>query len=303
MDEVYDEDWWKALLNGPRVFAQVVVDQSDNVVGSILIEKEKEEHRIQIGKVTVDPTYRGAGIASSLGMIALGDICSSFRTDVIYSEARTNQPTTQRVLLKSGILPAALLPGKLSVSEGLESALLMAAPDTSKRTARPHNLAPSLSAFVDTATRTFGLETSEVCPVEQSIDRFELSQLHMKESRKSKLCQIVSCSAAAPTEKSLDRMLCDKEKQGFTRFIAEASAHSVHDQKLWLDRGFRPVGYCPAWRLASDGREDIIFMFRGPLPELTEIRFADFRAADEGTSGGIWLVEAARKLIEAIYKF
>lgn len=307
LDRVYEEDWWKAQVDNDGVYAQAVVTSSDRVVGSFIIDKEENNRRIVIGKVTVDLVYRGKGIANYLGLIAISEVAETFPYEIMYSEARTNKPTTQRILYKSGVLPAAILPNKLSVPGKLESAVLMVSPVAGKRAKRRPDLVENLIPFYEIAKETFegfiDFDDDKYELTEPSYVQSEVMECDIHETKKSRFCEINCHNGVVPTLDSIVKFVSKMEKKGTRSFFTEVSAYNPEEQRIWIDVGFRPVGYCPAWRMADGEREDVVFMFKGELPNVDEIDFATISDWSYHRKPATWFIEPIRNLVDEIYGF
>jgi hypothetical protein len=305
LDEVYQESWWKEQVNNPAVYAQVVITSEDKVVGSFIIDKEEEERKIVIGKVTLDLQYKGKGVANQLGIIAINEIAETFEYEVMYSEARTNKPTTQRVLYKSFTQPVAILPDKLSVSGSskLETSVLMVLPVTDRRIKRKPNLVDSLVPFYEIAKENFGLSDESYDLIELSTEHINLSDCDIQETKKSRFCEIYCNPRNVPTRESIDTLVSERTDGGTRSFLVEVSAYNPEAQQAWLDSGFQPVGYCPAWRRFNEERKDIIFMFKGNLPDKETLYFAEVSYKEYHRNPGTWFIEPVKPIVDAAYGF
>ncbi|MBR9678464.1 MAG: hypothetical protein GOU97_04210 [Nanoarchaeota archaeon] len=309
LDDVYEKEWWVSQVDNSSMHARVFVDSLDQVIGTFIVESEEEERRITIGKVVVDPIYLSKGVSRQLGSIALKDIMTCLTDEgkgieMMYSEARTNKPTTQRFLHKSFARPVALFPSKLSVQRGLESALLMILPiPPDKRIKKKPVLLKSLLPFYKTAKKTFKLNDDGLEPWEMEKGYGEVD-FKISEMEKSGFCTLTHENLMVPNKYSLETLLSKHSKRGINNFLTDVSAYNPEEQQIWLDLKFRPVGYCPSWKRMGEERLDTIFMFKGELPDPKRIYYeGDAKPKGYERLLGTWFHESAKPLIETIYKF
>lgn len=304
-DRVYDRNWWIDQVHNDNVYAQVVVTSSNRVVGSFIIDKEKQEKRIAIGKVAIDPLCQERGIANRLGIMAIADVARTFSFEVMYSEARTNKPTTQRILYNSGLRPAAILFNKLSVPSGLEAALRLIHPIAGRRSKRRTTLLDCLIPFYKVAQKNFeGLvDVDNASSVSETVDvSSNRPDFLIRESKKSRFCEI-RCNCDSPSLAKIRKLVTEKEREGMRTFLSEVSAYSPTAQQRWLDAGFWPTGYCPSWRRKGTQREDVVLMMKGTRPDMEDIEFAEVASWSYHKTPATWLIEPARDLAYQIRSF
>lgn len=285
--EALDPEWVRETLANEYHYWPVVVNTlTEEVIASGTVIMDRQNKRGYARGVMVDPAYQGFGVSGFLVKGYMKTIQKNREfIEIYWTENRTSHPKSQIISEQSGMRPVGLLPNKDIFEEKRESDFLymLYGMNTFKTRRQDIRLIDAVLPIYDVIGKVFRLDPVEAMP--QAV--VQVNGYRIKENIENDKYNYIYCSyhaAGQPLKFSINPRTGVAENMWFPREIdpvtlktllkfafqsqqfmlyymeCYVSAYRPEIQKVFVDLGFRPTGYIPAWEVVEGQREDRIVM-------------------------------------------
>ncbi|MHA1797674.1 MAG: GNAT family N-acetyltransferase [Candidatus Helarchaeota archaeon] len=290
--EFEDPEWIKNQVDNHNIIWKVCANSRDKPVGCGVMLLDSEQGRLFAVATLLSPELQGMGIMKRIGDECIQGVINELgdKLRIFYGEARTilNGIAMQRTMEKLGFRPCGLMPDMDTGLEKRESEILLVMLFRSAYLTRRKDvkILPEIAPFYEIARKSFPKigRNFEIIDVNSSpkisykmhwyykpgkyADEFYIenndANLRASINNHAESLEVIQYTPNYPEFLKVFLhdclMICKTKKIKFVK--AYASAYEPEEQRVFLDMGFKPAGYFPAYEMVNENGEDRILMIK-----------------------------------------